>query len=412
MTSFIDIFTNSPVSPSDVSYNKLTITASPVQLQWPRFATNDSVAARIIETVSTSNATVILPDARLVSEGEDILVRNLGPGIVSFQTFGGGSLFSVSAGETKYAYLTDNTTAAGVWAVIAFGASVGTLDASQLAGLGLKAIATTLNTDHPVSLASTSFTIQTSDRARMYTFTGGAATVSLLTAGTYGGGFFFMVGNNGSGAVTIDPAGTDTIDGAATLAINPGESAIILTNGSNWFTVGRGRSTEFNFTQLVKDVSGGSDVTLTTTEAANKVLRFIGTLTANINVIVPNVVSLYIVDNVTTGAFTLTVKTAAGTGIAVPQNNRNILYSDGTNVLQAVTVSVTLSAFGDGTAAAPSITFAADPDTGLFRPTTNTVGVTAGGTQRLSISDTVATFTVPVNMPASSEPYAVSLALG
>jgi hypothetical protein len=86
--------------------------------------------------------------------------------------------------------------------------------------------------------------------------------------------------------------------------------------------------------RLSKSVAGGSDVTLTTTEARNAVLEFTGILTGNINVIVPTKARKYIVYNNTTGAFTLTVKTSGGTGIAVTQATRVWLYCDATNVVQ------------------------------------------------------------------------------
>lgn len=44
--------------------------------------------------------------------------------------------------------------------------------------------------------------------------------------------------------------------------------------------------------------------------------------------------------------------------------------------------------FADGSAAAPSITFSADLDTGLYRPTTNVLAVTAGGTERARFTTT------------------------
>jgi len=42
--------------------------------------------------------------------------------------------------------------------------------------------------------------------------------------------------------------------------------------------------------------------------------------------------------------------------------------------------------FGDGTAAAPSMSFSADPDTGIFRETNNRIAISAAGTQRFTIS--------------------------
>lgn len=89
---------------------------------------------------------------------------------------------------------------------------------------------------------------------------------------------------------------------------------------------------------LTKSVAGGSNVTLTASEAAKGILVFTGALTANISVILPaSPTRSWVVRNNTTGAFTLTVKTAAGTGVAVTQTESNSLYSDGTNISQVVT---------------------------------------------------------------------------
>lgn len=86
--------------------------------------------------------------------------------------------------------------------------------------------------------------------------------------------------------------------------------------------------------RLSKSVAGSSNVTLTTTEARNAILEFTGILTGSINVIVPTLNRTYLVYNGTTGAFTLTVKTSGGTGIAVTQGNRVWLYCDATNVVE------------------------------------------------------------------------------
>lgn len=85
---------------------------------------------------------------------------------------------------------------------------------------------------------------------------------------------------------------------------------------------------------LAKNVAGGANVTLTADEAGNGILIFSGALTGNINVIVPNN-GRWIAENITTGAFTLTVKTAAGTGQLAVQGQSYLFYADGTNVLTA-----------------------------------------------------------------------------
>jgi hypothetical protein len=54
-------------------------------------------------------------------------------------------------------------------------------------------------------------------------------------------------------------------------------------------------------------------------------------------IVVPDTVQQYWVANTTTGAYTLTVRTASGSGIAVAQGARTILYSDGVDMYPADT---------------------------------------------------------------------------
>lgn len=74
--------------------------------------------------------------------------------------------------------------------------------------------------------------------------------------------------------------------------------------------------------ELEKSVAGGSDVVLTDVEAQHDCLIFSGALTASISVIVPSEDKGWDVQNNTSGAFTLTVKKAAGTGVAVTQGKK------------------------------------------------------------------------------------------
>ncbi|MFA6015904.1 MAG: tail fiber domain-containing protein [Gallionellaceae bacterium] len=85
--------------------------------------------------------------------------------------------------------------------------------------------------------------------------------------------------------------------------------------------------------RLSKSVAGNTDVTLTAVEAANQFLEFTGVLTGNINVIVPTAARLFSIYNATSGAYTLTVKTAAGSGIAVRQGGRMFVECDSVNVI-------------------------------------------------------------------------------
>ena len=61
-----------------------------------------------------------------------------------------------------------------------------------------------------------------------------------------------------------------------------------------------------------------------------------GSLTAPRNLVVPTIEKQYVVQNNTTGGRSITVKTAAGTGITVPNGAKMHLYVDGVNVVDAV----------------------------------------------------------------------------
>lgn len=86
---------------------------------------------------------------------------------------------------------------------------------------------------------------------------------------------------------------------------------------------------------LAKSVAGGVDVVLTDLECENGILKLTGAITANINVIVKSSPTRkWIIENATTGAFALTVKTAAGTGVVFTQGYNALVWTDGTNVYE------------------------------------------------------------------------------
>jgi hypothetical protein len=77
-----------------------------------------------------------------------------------------------------------------------------------------------------------------------------------------------------------------------------------------------------------------SNVTLTALQSAKNYITLAGTLTANINIIFPTTVKSWVVANNTTGAFTVTCKTSAGSGGTADQGTTNEFYGDGTNIVK------------------------------------------------------------------------------
>src|SRR5210317_2202546 len=115
-------------------------------------------------------------------------------------------------------------------------------------------------------------------------------------------------------------------------------------NSGTW-----GQITNTNLLVLEQAIGGYSAITVNATTGAtltfsngapsngkDAVIKLTGTITGNIDVIIPDSVEkTYIIQNGTTGAFTVTVKTTSGTGVtwAATDKGTKMVYSDGTNVV-------------------------------------------------------------------------------
>lgn len=378
--TYTDVFGSATLPPSEYGYASFTLTTN-TTLVWP-YNTDGSPhpVAKVMDIACDTGNEVTLPDCTEVSTGEDFLIRNVGANVLVVKDAAGVQVASVAVGAASYFYLTDNTSAAGVFGVIGFGVGTSTADASSLVGYGIKAVGASLNQAHPVQPINTGITISTDHRAKLIVFTGGVATFTLDSAGTLGDDYFTMFRNDGTGTATIDPAASELIDGMTSMQVQPGESLMLICTGTKWYSVGYGRSTLYQFTQLTKDVSAGGTITLSATEAANKLITFIGNPSAAVEVVVPAVVAVYYTQSAISTAQTITLKTSAGSGVGISQGSRVIALCDGTNVVSAQSaVANTSVSLTDGSALVPSLFFATQTNTGLFKSGTQDVGVTIGG---------------------------------
>ena len=355
--SYTSVFGGTSISPAQVSYASYALTGvnSPLQLNWPLESSGLPAVAAIIDvTANAPSLALRMPNATLVSVGETVLFNNVGINDVVIQNAAGAALVSIAPGSAWQIYLINNTTAAGTWRVFQYGASISVSNAAALAGAGIKAISTTLNQSVPIiSFSSSGYTTGVNDRAHLLLYSGTAGSLVPDDASMLGSNWFVLVRNAGTGALTIDPTGAQTINGQATLSLQPSDSCFVICDGTSFFTVGFGQSSTFAFDYTAINVSGGGAFTLTGGQLNRIAYRFTGALIANREIIVPTTVQQYWVTNGTTGAFTLTVKTAAGTGVAVGQGASSILYCDGTNVVSADTagLSVPVSIVQGGTGA-------------------------------------------------------------
>lgn len=171
-------------------------------------------------------------------------------------------------------------------------------------------------------------------------------------------------------------AQNDVFTGAAgEISVNTDNSAIRVHDGVVAGGVELARSSQID-SLLVKSVAGAVDVTLSSGEAANSNHEYTGILTGNINVIVPATSHNFTAENLTFGAYTITVKTAAGTGVLIPQGQALQLYCNGTDVEDSNSAKIT-GAIGVAAGNAQKVD---QMSTATTRAATTTLGTTLNHT--------------------------------
>jgi len=95
----------------------------------------------------------------------------------------------------------------------------------------------------------------------------------------------------------------------------------------------------FSYGLTVMPPTNGGVVTLSVAQAAKPVIVISGVLVGNLQLVLPNELRRWLIVNTTTGGFATTAKTAAGSGVNIPQGGFNApveVYGDGTNLYPVV----------------------------------------------------------------------------
>lgn len=338
------------INPNPFYYSQIEMTGS-IVLGWPFNNQSATYVATDWIDITANNTGYVasMPDAREAGVGQEAVFNNYGSNLITIDDAAGGSITTVASGEAKRIWLTDTSTEGGTWRIANIGSGTTSADASMLAGYGIIAQAGQLSQSMPVTPYSIDTTLTNGSRAFLNVWTGGAGTFMLDDPATLGSNWFSSIKNSGSGILTIDSNGHD-IDGQSTINVPLENGFTITTDGVTFYTTGRVISDTPNFTLLSKAVGGNTDVTLTSSESAFSIINLTGVLTGNINVIVTTAVNEWIFYNATSGAFDITIKTSAGTGVIVPRGTRAILYCDGVNVHNAQdTTAGTVTSVNTGT---------------------------------------------------------------
>src|SRR5262245_25756182 len=146
MNTFTDIFGGNSISRAFPSYAFYSISAD-TYFVWPFEALDGvDVMAEIVEISATApGLRAFLPDASVVSVGQNTLFSNLGTIPFTIVDNSGNTIVTIPSGQAWMIYLIDNATSQGAWRSVLLGASSSAANAGALAGFGLRARATQLD---------------------------------------------------------------------------------------------------------------------------------------------------------------------------------------------------------------------------------------------------------------------------
>src|SRR6267154_2172665 len=147
----VTVFGGGAVQTAYVSFTALNITANSITLVWPTsyFDVPSVVAGIHYDVLSASMTvndglanvnTITLPDATESSVGSNFIITNVGLSSFRLLKSDGMELITVpntALANSYWVQLTDNSTSAGLWQFVQFGAGTFQAQASTLAGNGL-----------------------------------------------------------------------------------------------------------------------------------------------------------------------------------------------------------------------------------------------------------------------------------
>jgi hypothetical protein len=361
----INVFGAGAVQTAYVSFAALDLTGGSIVLVWPTSYVdvpytsnginyNTLAASMTVNTANPNANTITLPDATQSSVGANFIITNIGASPFTLNKSNGTQLIQIPATALSNSYwvqLTDNSTSAGTWQTVQFGSGTSTAAAAPLAGLGLTALGgATLNTNVPVARQAAAYTVLPGDRASLIVFTGGTVTFTLPGIATVQAGFYVSFNNSGTGLLTFNAdVQVDNIILPNLLTIQIGQSLSLISDGTQWWSLGLGQYTTSN------QFPNGT----------------------------PVLPSISFVNAPNTGLYYLSAIPTLGFSIGG---------------VQRASISATTLATLPGTAASPGMSFIGDATTGSYYvgAPNPTLGFSVGGVSMGSFSNNALTLTTPL----------------
>jgi len=355
---------------------------------WPTpYATSLNVLAATTNFVVTkTGCKVNFPNANEVSLGMNIFIRNDGSSsdIVTINDNLGNPIEVIDPGEVWWIQLTAYTNdSAGVWIPIQQGAGTSQATAADLAGKGLEAVATRLNTVIPPKTITADYTIVDADQSGLILIN--STGLVTITLGAYRGGFSVSFNNIGTGDVFF----TGIVNNSATFSLGSSQTVTLINDAidtNKWWTLGLGQGTSFLDSIVSVDLTDIASTGGTLVLSASQLNAFIqqfysdDPITGNIVIYYGNNSGNWYVANFcsTTNGSSISLSlgfpvTPVGTPIVVPMGAKLIYYAANdptTNQLSLFTIPSILSLqkllLANGTAAAPSLSFSSNETSGFY----------------------------------------------
>jgi hypothetical protein len=348
-------------------------------------------------TPSTGGLTVFLPNASQGSNGIDILFRNFSANPFFIAQFGGSGSSSIAPGESKYYYLSDNSTDAGVWQNVTFGTGTSAADAASLAGAGLAAISGQLTVTQAPITSSSAPTINNASRANTFVWTGGNGVFTLPLASTLSSGWWIGFRNNGTGTLVLTPSVGELINKLVNVSVPPNGSGFIFYQQSTgeFYTIGLQTPSNVTFTSAVYDVDNIVGPTFSLVTFAPVIQTYVslsGTRTTGLEVILPATTALYILVNDTTTALydiSFSISGSMATPTVLAPGSIITALSDGNQLIILSQSSAVYFYGADGSASLPTFSFLNDTSTGMYLNNTGVLGLTANGADILILDNSI-----------------------
>lgn len=210
-----------PAKSHEAALDKLTYIA---QEQAAKFA-------KVPQFPSTSSATgVKFPDPvagkGLYYDSATNSYKNTDLNINDLATNAAGSAAAASASATA---------ASGSASAASTSASNASTSATNAAASAVSAAASLASLQvRTINNRAAAYTVDSTDRNKLVQLTAGNITFGFTAAATLGSGFELEVRNAGNGILTLDPNGSELIDGAATIQLATKQSVVIVCDGTQW----------------------------------------------------------------------------------------------------------------------------------------------------------------------------------